>query len=124
MALRVPTKQEVGQRLRWLRRQADLTGKVLAERMGSSDAALVARLEKGIQLNWTWCMKAADAMAGVGQLVDDPHKLFDFLMGIETDPRACLVPHLRLVGEDQPESADSLDLKGGSTGPESLPDAA
>lgn len=107
MALRVPTRQEVGQRLRWLRRQADMTGKALAEAMGSTDTALVARLEKGVQLNWSWAMKASVAMAGRGQLVDDPHKLFDFLMGIVTDPRECLVPHLRLVGDDQPDSATS-----------------
>lgn len=99
MALRIPERPEVGQRLRWLRKQADMTGRGLTAAMDSTDSALVTRLEKGVQLNWTWAMKVCNATAGEGQLKDDPHLLFDFLMGIEESPAAVLRDHFRSEGD-------------------------
>lgn len=51
---------------------------------------------KELQAKYAW--KIAVAVAGEGQLVDDPVVIFHFLVGIEDNPLSVLVPHLRLVG--------------------------
>lgn len=44
--------------------------------------------------------RIAEAVAGKGQLIGDWIAIFHFLLGVESDPRAVLVPSLRLVGTD------------------------
>lgn len=96
MALRIPSKLEVGQRLRWLRKQADLSGRALASLLGSNDPGLVPRMEQGHSLDHIRLMEIAAVLAGRGQLVTDERALADFLL-FGGEVVAVLRPTLDLV---------------------------
>lgn len=96
MALRIPSKQEVGQRLRWLRKQADLSGRALASLLGSNDPGLVPRMEQGASLDHIRLLEIAAVLAGKGQLVDDERALADFML-FGGEVVSVLRPHLDLV---------------------------
>lgn len=69
MALRMLTDEEIGQRLRWLRRAADLNGRQLAEALGSNDAGLTSKLEGGQRpFSYRRLTSLANALAGEGLL--------------------------------------------------------
>lgn len=97
MALRVPTRQEIGQRVRWLRKQADLAGRDLAKLIKATDTGIMTKIERhGESFDYERLMELAIALAGRGQLRDDPDALFDFMLG-RKDMHDVLVPTLRLV---------------------------
>lgn len=97
MALRIPTKLEVGQRLRWLRKQADLSGRALAQLLGSNDPGLVPRMEQGHSLDHIRLLEIASVLAGRGQLVSDERAIADFLL-FGGEIAAVLRPTLSLAG--------------------------
>jgi transcriptional regulator with XRE-family HTH domain len=98
MALRIPSKLEVGQRLRWLRKQADLSGRALASLLGSNDPGLVPRMEQGHSLDHIRLLEIAAVLAGRGQLVKDERPLADFML-FGGEVATVLRPHLRPVGD-------------------------
>lgn len=115
MALRTANRLEVGQRVGWLRKQANLTHRAAAELLGINDSGLFGRIElHGKSFDYERLAKIADAFSGRGQLIDDPRELFDFMV-FHGEVARVLRPHLRLV-EDEPaiNSADEDPAMGGN----------
>lgn len=121
MALRTPNRLEIGQRVRWLRKQADYSGRALASAIGATDTGIMTKIEKhGDSLDIERVVRIANACAGRGPIIEDEKLVYDFLMGFVEDPRMVLRPTLSLVppvneaGNDGLESASPGSNKGRS----------
>lgn len=120
MALRIPSKLEVGQRLRWLRKQADLSGRALASLLGSNDPGLVPRMEQGSSLDHIRLLEIAAVLAGRGQLVKDERALADFLL-FGGEVVSVLRPTLDIVPPvNKADTNDVLSATAAETTPRSL----
>lgn len=110
MALRVPSKQEVGQRLRWLRKQAGLSGRGLSrELVGKVDPSLSPDIEKGERLTPQRLMELANIFAGRGDLIDDPEMIVGFINGFRSAEDVMSPRPLSLVPPVDGASVDSTD---------------
>lgn len=105
MALETASRTEVGQRVAWLRKQADLNGRDAALLIGVDDPGLFSRIElHGRSFDYERLVDIANVFAGRGQLVDEPKALFNFILfgGEVVD---VLRPQFRLEREAQPAPA-------------------
>lgn len=110
MALRVPSKQEVGQRLRWLRKQAGMSGRALSlELLGKVDPSFVPDIEKGSRLTPQRVMELANVFAGKGDLIDDPEMIVGFINGFRSAEDVLSPRPLSLVPPVDEASVDSTD---------------
>ena len=80
----LPSKEEIGRRLRWVRKYAaGMNGRDFATAMGSADASLVSKLENG-SMGFTLdrLVKISKTLAGQGMLKETtPEEVFWFLEG-------------------------------------------
>lgn len=80
----LPSTEEIGQRLKWVRKYAaGLNGRDFASAMGSADASLVSKLENGgMGFTLDRLVKISKALAGRGMLKETaPEDIFWFLEG-------------------------------------------
>lgn len=118
MALVHLNASEMGERISWLRFQAGWRkARDLARAMEEKDLGIFTKLDQGQSITPARLTLIAQLCTGRGNVVDDLNIVLGFLHGLR-DEADVLRPRPRLVkGGDQPDSVDSLDSKGGSTGP-------
>lgn len=115
MALRTANRLEVGQRVGWLRKQANLTHRAAAELIGINDSGLFGRIElHGKSFDYERLALIADAFAGKGMLIDDPRALFDFIV-FHGEVVRVLRPTLRLVRDEPAVNSADDDLPTGGS---------
>jgi len=97
VALRESNEQEVGGRIRWVRREANKTTRALAKDIGEKSENILTLLEQGRSHRPERIIRIAKACAGEGNLVANEELIWRFLVGQHEDPRDLLREKLRLV---------------------------
>ena len=80
--LQIPTRTEIGERIRMVRRQSGLTGRQMGAALGSTDPGLANKLESGKSLTYERIFEVANTCAGQGGFEKtSAEEIVDFLLG-------------------------------------------
>lgn len=78
--LHVPTKEEIGERIKFVRRGAGLTGRQLANLLQNPDEGVTSKLERGLSIDFQRMLRIANVCSGRGGLTGTgPQEIMDFL---------------------------------------------
>lgn len=89
--MRVPSKQEIGQRIKQVRHAAQAGTREISLALNEKDQGLINKLEQGVSLSFQRMVEVANYCAGRGYLIrTSPQEVLDFLEA-RTDELAVVI---------------------------------